>query len=243
MSCLAAASIATVGLAGVAAPAHASNPSCAGSSYSTSLNYRYCDVAAGESIQYTIKGGNGGNGNLVSGSGGAGAKIVGTFTNTSGGTVVLEFYVGATGANGGSSTSGANGQLSSIGVQGAQAFVVAEGGGGGGANGSAGSSGVGSSTLPSGAAFVSTTNVEASSAVFTAMSAPDGSPTAVPQGLPMPSSGLCADVKDAAFAWGTGLTGGWTKAWEPWVNPDGGKGGWACTRTLVYVDGSWAIQA
>jgi hypothetical protein len=38
----------------------------------------------------------------------------------------------------------------------------------------------------------------------------------------MPESGSCADVKDADVAYGTGLTGGWTKAGSrgsirPWV--------------------------
>ena len=66
------------------------------------------------------------------------------------------------------------------------------------------------------------------------------------QGLPMPSSGNCADVKDADYAWGTGLTGGWTKGWEPWVNasaPEGHRGGWACIRTLVNRGGNtWLIE-
>lgn len=66
------------------------------------------------------------------------------------------------------------------------------------------------------------------------------------QGLPMPASGDCADVQDAAYAWGTGLKGGWTKAWEPWVNasaPEGQRGGWACTRTLVNRGGfTWVIE-
>ncbi len=66
------------------------------------------------------------------------------------------------------------------------------------------------------------------------------------QGLPMPASGNCADVKDADYAWGTGLTGGWTKGWEPWVNasaPEGHRGGWACIRTLVNRGGeAWFIE-
>ena len=66
------------------------------------------------------------------------------------------------------------------------------------------------------------------------------------QGLPMPASGNCADVKDADYAWGTGLTGGWKKGWEPWVNasaPEGQRGGWACIRTLVNRGGNtWFIE-
>jgi hypothetical protein len=67
-------------------------------------------------------------------------------------------------------------------------------------------------------------------------------PVPVHQGLPMPESGSCADVKDADYAWGTGLTGGWAKAWEPWVNRAEGKGSWACTRTLVNSGNAWVIQ-
>ena len=69
----------------------------------------------------------------------------------------------------------------------------------------------------------------------------------VGQGLPMPATGQCSDVKDADFAYGTGLTGGWMKAWEPWVNStlgaDGNRiGGWACTRTLINKGGqTWMI--
>lgn len=62
------------------------------------------------------------------------------------------------------------------------------------------------------------------------------------QALPTPSSGNCADVKDAAYAWGTRLTGGWQKSWQPWAGPAGSHGGWACARTLVMLDGSrWSI--
>ena len=69
----------------------------------------------------------------------------------------------------------------------------------------------------------------------------------VSQALPLPSTGSCTDVQDADYAYGTGLTGGWTKAWEPWVNTtldaDGNRiGGWACTRTLINKGGqNWMI--
>lgn len=69
----------------------------------------------------------------------------------------------------------------------------------------------------------------------------------VPQALPMPGSGSCDDVADADYAWGTNLSGGWQKAWEPWVNPEldanGNRiGGWACTRVLVNRGGPWLID-
>jgi hypothetical protein len=73
--------------------------------------------------------------------------------------------------------------------------------------------------------------------------APSSGIAPVVQGLPMPASGSCADVRDADYAWGTGLTGGWTKAWELWVDPAGGKGGWACTRALMHSGSVWTIRA
>lgn len=67
--------------------------------------------------------------------------------------------------------------------------------------------------------------------------------TVVRQALPMPSSGACADIADQEYSWGTGLTGGWQKAWEPWAgNPQAG-GGWACIRSLVNRGGqTWLIE-
>lgn len=66
--------------------------------------------------------------------------------------------------------------------------------------------------------------------------------TVVRQGLPMPESGGCDAVQDAKVSWGTGLTGGWQRAWEPWAGPLGGMGGWACTRVLVNQGGStWSF--
>lgn len=62
------------------------------------------------------------------------------------------------------------------------------------------------------------------------------------QALPMPSSGKCADIKDSAYAWGTGLTGGWQKSWQPWAGTPDSNGGWACARTFVMLNGvTWSI--
>ena len=69
--------------------------------------------------------------------------------------------------------------------------------------------------------------------------------TVIHQALPMPASDQCSDVADAEFAWGTGLTGGWTRGWAPWVvagNSAAPLGGWACERTLVNTGGNrWLI--
>ncbi len=57
-------------------------------------------------------------------------------------------------------------------------------------------------------------------------------PVASPQGLPMPTSGNCADItNDAVYGYGTGLTGGWTKQWGDWAHA------WVCARTLAYNGG------
>lgn len=65
--------------------------------------------------------------------------------------------------------------------------------------------------------------------------------TVIRQSLPLPSDGTCTTVDDSDYAWGSGLTGGWVKSWEPWVN--GGEGGWACNRTLVNKGGlTWGID-
>lgn len=65
--------------------------------------------------------------------------------------------------------------------------------------------------------------------------------TVIRQSLPLPSDGTCASISDADHAWATGLTGGWVKSWEHWV--DGGNGGWACNRTLVNKSGhAWMID-
>ncbi len=79
--------------------------------------------------------------------------------------------------------------------------------------------------------------------IFVGASTPEAGPAPVHQGLPLPASGSCSDIQDVNYAWGTGLTGGWTKAWEPWVNLAAGKGGWACTRTLVSSGSTWVLQA
>jgi len=67
------------------------------------------------------------------------------------------------------------------------------------------------------------------------------------QGLPLSATGTCDGLDDKVVAYGTGLTGGWQRGWEPWVNTtigaDGQRiGGWACIRTLINKGGStWMI--
>jgi hypothetical protein len=71
--------------------------------------------------------------------------------------------------------------------------------------------------------------------------------TTIFQGLPLSATGTCDGLDDKVVAYGTGLTGGWQRGWEPWVNTALGAngeriGGWACIRTLVHKGGStWTI--
>lgn len=71
---------------------------------------------------------------------------------------------------------------------------------------------------------------------------PDDSPAPVGQALPMPASGACTDVDESVIGWAGDLTGGWTRAWEPWAGADG-TGGWACSRVLEYHEGTWRVAA
>ena len=78
---------------------------------------------------------------------------------------------------------------------------------------------------------------------------PDAQWTITPQGLPLSATGTCESLDDKAVAYGTGLTGGWRRSWEPWVNTTLGAngqriGGWGCIRTLVNKGGStWTIAS
>jgi hypothetical protein len=67
-----------------------------------------------------------------------------------------------------------------------------------------------------------------------------GPDTVIRQGLPLGSDGTCTNLQDSVYAYGTGVTGGWQRAWEPW--PNAGAGGWACIRALVNSGGSWTVN-
>jgi len=70
--------------------------------------------------------------------------------------------------------------------------------------------------------------------------------TSYRQALPLPASGFCSDItaeQDTFAAYNTGVTGGWVKGWEPWVNKNldvmGERiGGFACWRNLVNTGGN-----
>ncbi|MEI7453649.1 MAG: hypothetical protein WCK04_05430 [Actinomycetes bacterium] len=80
----------------------------------------------------------------------------------------------------------------------------------------------------------------------TYMTTQDAHWTTIPQALPLSATGTCDALDDKPVAYGTGLTGGWKRSWEP-VNTTIGAngqriGGWACTRTLINKGGStWSI--
>ena len=73
-------------------------------------------------------------------------------------------------------------------------------------------------------------------------------PRPVFQALPLPESGSCTDVDDSSFSFGSGVFGGWSRSWQPWVRTTGvddATGGWACVRVLEYSlnADSWQVQA
>lgn len=72
----------------------------------------------------------------------------------------------------------------------------------------------------------------------------------IQQALVLPDSGKCSDWagEDMEFAYGSGVSGGWHRSWQPWVDPtlshDGARtGGWACARTLVHDGSRWRTGA
>lgn len=73
--------------------------------------------------------------------------------------------------------------------------------------------------------------------------AEESSAPSVPmQGVPLPSSGSCADVDEAQLTWGATIKGGWTKSWQPWVNPtapEHERGGFACIRNIRWTSSGW----
>lgn len=61
------------------------------------------------------------------------------------------------------------------------------------------------------------------------------------QQLPMPDSGLCADVVAATTLNLSGVaSGGWTRSWAQWNNA--GRGGAVCSRTLVLNSSTGRYQ-
>lgn len=72
---------------------------------------------------------------------------------------------------------------------------------------------------------------------------PIQAPAPILQQLPANADGTCAGISDAAFAYGTGLTGGWHGAWAQWVNS--GHGGLVCSRTMIFdsTANRWTIAA
>jgi len=61
------------------------------------------------------------------------------------------------------------------------------------------------------------------------------------QQVGMPITGDCTNVEDSHLAWGTGLSGGWSRSWAEWVNA--GSGGPVCSRSFAFDTNSqlWLI--
>ncbi len=152
-----------------------------------------CTLASGGTITFNFKGGNGGPGGAggnaeggglggAGGAGGAGAKWEQGYTNSSGGTVTLEFTVGrmgstgsvgsaGTGGNGGSAGGGGGGGEDTIIQVGSSTIAIALGGDGGGGGGGGGptAGAVGASGADAPAGNLPTTNSEVSFIQITAI--------------------------------------------------------------------------
>lgn len=68
-------------------------------------------------------------------------------------------------------------------------------------------------------------------------------PKSILQQLPMGLEGSCTGIEDAHLAYGTGLSGGWSREWGEWANAH--QGGWVCSRTLTYSNAErrWLLAA
>lgn len=66
-------------------------------------------------------------------------------------------------------------------------------------------------------------------------------PAPVVQEFGRPASGTCDAVQPAGLNWSGVPVGGWGQSWSQWMNE--GRGGFVCTRTLVYSTtvGGWSI--
>lgn len=237
---------------GLASPANAVSGTCLGQTFTVTGST--CTVEPGETVAFQVSSTFGGAGwsdpssTGLGGQGGVGAKISGTYTNTSGTTETITMTLGADGAFGTNiSPTGSNGGASSLAV-GATTIVSVSGGTGGTAssapstNGTNGTNGALTypGSLPSG--WTSSISL-ASQAVFSvppadSSSGPSSShPADERQQVEVPASGSCADVDDSQLKWGTTLTGGWHFAWGDWVNRV------VCSRTFHYGSDGWEITA
>ncbi len=100
--------------------------------------------------------------------------------------------------------------------------------------------------------FVAVSSTGSGNQVMTSGTFQGGGPSLDPsqwttyfQVIEIPVSGLCSDVsrqEETLAAYGTSVSGGWSKGWESWVNS--GRGGWACWRILANTGGNtWIIAS
>lgn len=204
-----------------------------------------CTMEPGESFVIILKGGNGGAGGNgddgtsgtsgdggAGGAGGAGAKYQVVYTNTTGGTVTLEFTIGANGADGavgtdgtGNGGGGGGGGFDSYVTIAASTIAIALGGNGG----SGGDGGDGAAAGADGAdatgGNLATTNTE--SPFIALATVPIGSaPPLWMQSYSKPAAEQCAD--------------GWSPSWAQWANE--GTGGPVCNRYVLYRGGAWVTS-
>lgn len=191
----------------MAPPASAVN-ACAGQTFNTVATSSTCLVAAGETVAFTIQTGAGGDGadfgSFTGGSGGLGARVTGTYTNTSNAQETVTVYVGVYGLAGSlPSTQPTSATDDSISV-GSTVIAYVTGGGGatnstGSANGTNGTAGALTvpASLPSG--WTATTQGGLPSISFSAPTPPAPTPT-YPPGAPTSVTASAGDAQ-ATVQW------------------------------------------
>lgn len=222
-----------------------------------------CTVESGETIAFTVQGAAGGDGGDAyggsdfGGAGGLGARVTGSYTNTSGSVVTLDVYVGIPGMAGADGTelnpdglNGSDGSGSAIVID--STPIVAAGGGDGGtgaidgvSDGNAGADGQMTipASLPSGWTYAAAGGLPQVS--FSA--APSGDSTGSASGQEIqqfgrPAVGTCDETQPDGLDWAGVAPGGWGGSWAQWMN--NGTGGFVCTRTLVFsqTQGKWVVH-
>lgn len=91
---------------------------------------------------------------------------------------------------------------------------------------------------------IAAANIARVQLIQSAPSSPSSPGGMMVQGVHLNAQGNCDSIDDAAFAYGTGLTGGWRRAWQVWITDSAGNrvGGWGCSRTFRHNGNTWFIE-
>lgn len=192
----------------VAAPPASAINACAGQTFNTPATSSTCAINPGETVAFTIQSAAGGNGasggGFSGGQGGLGARVTGTYTNTSNAQETLTVYVGIYGLAGSFNTSQPTSATDDSISVGSTVIAYVTGGGGatnstGSANGTNGTAGALTvpASLPSG--WTATTQGGLPSISFSAPTPPAPTPT-YPPGAPTAVTASAGDAQ-ATVQW------------------------------------------